>query len=125
MSDYSENTKLNIGDLVLQIHDMENRLAVLKRRGEELVVPLRAIADCFDSNRQEEIKIILAEEEFFSTSHSPRRQKGQILVEGKNYPAFSYPVDLKDLLQLTFETEVALSQLERALQHAKNRAHKL
>ena len=64
MVDYSENSKQNIGDLVLQIHDIENRLAVLRRKGEALVAPLRAIADFFDSNRQEEIELVLVEEGF-------------------------------------------------------------
>ena len=125
MVDYSENTKQNIGDLVLQIHDFENRLAVLRRKGEALVAPLRAIADCFDSNRQEEIELVLVEEGFFATTHSPRRQIEQISLEGRNYPAFSYPDDLKEILRDTFEAEQGLRQLERALQHAKHRAHKL
>ena len=125
MADYSENTKKNIGDLVLQIHDIENRLAVIRRKGEALVAPLRAIADCFDSNRQEKIELVLAEKSFFATTHSPRRHREQISLEGKKYPAFSYPDDLKELLQDTYETEQGLRQLETALQHTKHRAHKL
>ena len=125
MADYSENTKQNIGDLVLQIHDLENRLAGIRSRGDSLVIPLRAIADFFDSRLQEKIELVLAKEDYFVTTHLPRKQREQVLIEGKKHPAFSYPDDLKEIVQETFATEQALRQLKNALQHAKQRAHKV
>ena len=96
MADYSENTKQNIGDLVLQIHDLENRLAGIRSKGDSLVRPLRAIADFYDSRFQEEIELVLAEEDYFVTTHSTHRHREQVIIEGKKHPVFSYPDDLKD-----------------------------
>ena len=125
MEEYSENTKQIIGELVLQIHDLEEKLAALRREGDALVAPLRAIADLLDPKRQDKINLVLARNDFFATTHSIRRHREQISMEGKSYPAFSYPGDLKTLLLDIFETEQGLRQLEKALHHAKHRAHKV
>lgn len=124
MAEYSESTKQNIGDIVLQIHDLEIRLAELKRKGEALVVPLRAVADVFDSGLQDDISLVLAKDDFFATSHSSRGHRERVRLEGKGYPAYDYPSGLKELLLEIFETEEGIRQLERALQHTKQRAYK-
>ena len=124
MAEYSESTKQNIGEIVLQIHDLEIKLAELRRKGETFVVPLRAIADVLDSRLESDVSLLLARNEFFATSSSNRRHRESVLLEGKSYPAYEYPSGLKTLVLDIFETEESIRQLERALQHTKQRAFK-
>ena len=87
MADYPESTKQSIGDLVLKIHDLENKLTELRRRGADLVKPLRAIADLFDQNQRNSHTLILTTDSHFATTDPDYIGGHRIIIEGKNYPA--------------------------------------
>ena len=125
MANYPESTKQSIGELVLQIRDLENHLVNLRNQGYALVAPLRVIADLFDSNQQTPYNILLATETHFATTHQTNRPGEQVIIGGNTHPAFQYPKNIKEILQETFETEQKLRQLEKLLHNATQRARKI
>ena len=125
MAEYSETTKQSIGDLVLQIQDLEVELEKVRNQGYALIAPLRAIIDLFDSNQSRPENIIWASDTHFATTHRSQRPSEKVIIDGESYAAFTYPKDIKDILQKTFETEQELRKLEKALENAKQRARKV
>ena len=125
MAEYPDTTKLSIGDLVLQIGDLEDELDKVRHKGYALVAPLRAIADLFDSNQSRPENIVWASDTHFATTHRSQRPSEKIIIDGESYTAFTYPKDVRDILQKTFETEQELRRLEKALENAKQRARKV
>lgn len=124
MADYPDSTKHSIGDLVLKIHDLENKLTGLKGRGAESVKPLRAIADLLDPNQGIQYSLVATTDSHFATTDSTYRSGHRIVIGGENYPALPYPNNLKELLQEIFETQQELRNLKRLLDNAKQRARK-
>ena len=125
MADYPESTKQSVGALVLQIRDLENKLVGLKNQGAELVNPLRAIADLFDPDQRNPVHLVLATDSHFTTTNPPRHAGHRVVIDGQNYPAFSYPQNLRKLLQEILGTQQELRQLEKLLDNAKQRARKV
>ena len=115
MADYANSTKHSIGELVLKIYDLENKLTELKGRGAEFVKPLRALADLLDPNQRIPSRLVATTDSHFATTDSTYRTGHRIVIGGENYPALPYPNNLKELLQEIFETQQELRNLERLL----------
>lgn len=125
MPEYSEKTKQDIGELVLMIRDLEEDLKRQKNAGENLVRPLRALADFFDPDNRG-VTLVQVDEDYFSTTHPiNRHREGRTLSDGKrNYPSFPFPDSYKETLRAIHALESKLDQLKKELERATQRAQK-
>ncbi|MDE0632541.1 MAG: hypothetical protein OXH73_13655 [Caldilineaceae bacterium] len=125
MPEYSEKAKQDIGELVLMIRDLEEELKRQKSAGENLVRPLRALADFFDPDNRG-VTLVRVGEDYFSTTHPiNRHREGRTLSDGKrSYPSFPFPDSYKETLRAIHGLESKLDQLKKELEQAKQRAQK-